>query len=189
MFSANFGRSSCCRGAIGAGKARCQANRQDCDRRHLMPPRLPVFKNRDFADRPSPTKACCRQRRRPAKRGREPVSADGSAALQPEKIILDNRHCAFTPHVQPPPSAAGSSSRTAIRFSIPFTPAWAPRRCSMLATKWRHDAAARSARSGQNQLRCPTWMSAVIVVTKTPYFTVTGPNGLFSIAGLGGRRV
>ena len=112
---------------------------------------------------------------------------DGTVTVRPGRIVLDNRHCAFTPHVQ----VAPLGSELILKNSDPILHTVHAR----LGTKtlfnvglprWRQVLKVLD-RRGVVKIDCDvlhTWMSAAIVVVSTPYFAVTGENGSFSIEGV-----
>ena len=112
---------------------------------------------------------------------------DQAVTVQPERIVLDNKHCAFTPHVQ----VAPLGSELILKNSDPILHTVHAR----LGTKtlfnvglprWRQVLKVLD-RRGVIKIDCDvlhTWMSAVIVVVSTPYFAVTGENGSFFIGGV-----
>lgn len=108
-------------------------------------------------------------------------------AAQPGKLVLDNRHCAFTPHVQ----IAIAGSELLLKNSDPILHTVHARLeretlFNIGLPKWRQ-VTKRLDRAGVVRIDCDvlhTWMSAAIVVTDTPYFAVTDASGGFSIDGL-----
>jgi hypothetical protein len=155
---------------------------------YAKPRGLPVFKNRAFCGPTVPNETLL-------------VGQDGGvqnavvslhprsapATLQPEKIILDNRRCAFTPHVQ----AAVVGSELLLKNSDPILHTVHARLgtetlFNIGLPKWRRVTRLLD-RPGAIRITCDvlhTWMSAVLLVTTTPYFVVTGPQGWFTISGL-----
>ena len=110
-----------------------------------------------------------------------------AAKSKVENIALDNKKCAFVPHVQvaPPGSEilllnsdpilhdvhARLGSETLFNVGLPT---------------WRQ-VKTRLTRPGTIKIECEvlhTWMSAYIVVTSSPYFAVTNEKGEFSIDGI-----
>lgn len=112
---------------------------------------------------------------------------DKPIRIEPGRVVLDNRACAFVPHVQ----VATLGSELILKNSDPILhtvharlgkttlfnvglPQW--RLVSKMLTK-----------PGAVRIDCDvlhTWMSAAIVVVATPYYFVTGENGLFTIDGI-----
>jgi hypothetical protein len=111
----------------------------------------------------------------------------GVAAVQPEKIILDNRRCAFSPHVQ----VAGVGSELLLKNSDPILHTVHARLgtetlFNVGLPRWRQVIKLLD-RPGVIRIDCDvlhTWMSAVIVVTTAPYFAVTDAKGEFRLDGL-----
>jgi hypothetical protein len=156
----------------------------------LVPPALPlpVFKSRQFC---GPTVA----------NETLLVSKDGGLQnavvtlrprsalpeIQAMKLTLDNRHCAFVPHVQ----VALVGSELLLKNSDPILHTVHARFGSETLFNvglphWRQ-VTQRLDRPGVMRINCDvlhTWMSAVIVVAQTPYFAVTDRNGWFEIAGI-----
>jgi hypothetical protein len=105
----------------------------------------------------------------------------------PETIVLDNKRCAFTPHVQ----TAFVGSDLLLKNSDPILHTVHAR----LGTEtlfnvglphWRQ-VVKRLDRLGVVRIDCDvlhTWMSAVIVVTDSPFVTISDGNGFFHIGGL-----
>lgn len=155
---------------------------------YAKPRRLPVFKNRAFCG-PTVTNESLLVGHdggvQNAVVSLHPRSAP--AALQPEKIILDNRRCAFTPHTQ----VAVVGSELLLKNSDPILHTVHARLgtetlFNIGLPKWRRVTRLLD-RPGAIRITCDvlhTWMSAVVVVTRTPYFAVTGPQGWFTISGL-----
>ena len=107
--------------------------------------------------------------------------------VDPGRLILDNRKCAFTPHVQ----AAVVGSELLLKNSDPILHTVHARLgketlFNVGLPRWRQ-VTKRLDRAGIVRIDCDvlhTWMSAAIVVTDTPYFAVTDANGRFSIEHL-----
>ena len=97
---------------------------------------LPVFKNRSFCGAQVPNETLLVGRHgglRNAVLTFHPLHR--KAAAQPMKLVLDNKHCAFAPHVQVAALVVICCSRIAIRFFTPCTRAWAKRLCSTSACR------------------------------------------------------
>jgi hypothetical protein len=113
--------------------------------------------------------------------------ADRQARAQPASITLDNRNCAFTPHVQ----VATVGSELRLKNSDPILHAVHARLgketlFNVGLPRWRQ-VMKTLARSGIIRINCDvlhTWMSASIVVTGSPYYTVTDQKGRFMIERL-----
>jgi hypothetical protein len=111
----------------------------------------------------------------------------GAAAPPPARIILDNRRCAFSPHVQ----VTAVGSELLLKNSDPILHTVHARLGSdtlfnVGLPKWRQVTKLLD-RPGVIKIDCDvlhTWMSAVIVVTTAPHFAVTDAKGEFSLDGL-----
>jgi hypothetical protein len=152
------------------------------------PPRLKVFKNRDFCGPWVANESLL-------------VSSAGGVQntvvllqpterqvrVQPTSIVLDNRNCAFTPHVQVAP--LGSELR--LKNSDPILHTVHARLgtetlFNVGLPRWRQVIKSLT-RSGIIKIDCDvlhTWMSAAIVVTQSPYYAVTDQDGHFVIERL-----
>lgn len=105
-------------------------------------------------------------------------------AVQPKRIVLDNKNCAFVPHVQ----AAVVGSEVVLKNSDPILHAVHARigRQTLFnigLPRWREVARSLD-RTGVLRIDCDvlhTWMSAAIVVTPSPYFAVTDEQANFVI--------
>jgi len=153
------------------------------------PKSLPVFKSRSFCGASVPNETML-------------VSADGrlrnavvilrpldaaAVAAQPGKITLDNQHCAFAPHVQ----VAVLGSELLLKNSDPILHTVHARLgretlFNVGLPNWRR-VRKRLDRAGIIRIDCDvlhTWMSAVIVVTDSPYFYVSDGKGEFFFDGI-----
>ena len=147
---------------------------------------LKVFKNRDFCGLQVPNESLLVGPRRglqnvvvtiPRARGEKMASSSKS-------LVLNNRNCAFVPHVQVAPVGseilllnsdpilhdvhARLGSETLFNVGLPT---------------WRQ-VKKRLTRTGIIAIQCEvlhTWMSAYMVVTSSPYFAVTDEIGEFVI--------
>jgi hypothetical protein len=116
---------------------------------------------------------------------------EGKAAAQPSPMVLDNKHCAFAPHVQ----VAPLGSELLLKNSDPILHTVHARignetLFNVGLPKWRQ-VTKRLDRLGVIRINCDvlhTWMSAAIVVSDTPYFAVTDDSGRFGIDGLAAGR-
>ena len=112
---------------------------------------------------------------------------DRKVETQPGAITLDNKNCAFAPHVQ----VATVGSDLLLKNSDPILHTVHARvgRDTLFNVglpRWRL-VSKRLDRLGVMRIDCDvlhTWMSAAIVVTGTPYFAVTEAEGNFKIQGL-----
>ena len=152
------------------------------------PARLKVFKNRDFRGPWIANESLL-------------VSSDGrvqntvvvlqpmerQARVQPASVVLDNRNCAFTPHVQ----VAPLGSELHLKNSDPILHTVHARLgketlFNVGLPRWRQVMKSLTQR-GIIKIDCDvlhTWMSAAIVVTPSPYFAVTDQYGRFVIERL-----
>jgi hypothetical protein len=109
---------------------------------------------------------------------------DRNVNVHPGRILLDNKRCAFTPHVQ----IAGIGSELLLKNSDPILHTVHARLgnetlFNVGLPRWRQASKVLD-RLGVVRIDCDvlhTWMSAAIVVVSTPYFAVTDENGFFSI--------
>ena len=109
---------------------------------------------------------------------------DRAVTAEPARIVLDNKHCAFTPHVQ----VAKVGSELLLKNSDPILHTVHARLgtntlFNVGLPRWRQVVKVLD-RLGVVKIDCDvlhTWMSAAIVVVATPYFAVTGENGSFTI--------
>jgi hypothetical protein len=112
---------------------------------------------------------------------------DRAVTVEPGRIVLDNKHCAFAPHVQ----VAMVSSELILKNSDPILHTVHARLgtntlFNVGLPRWRQVVKVLD-RLGVVKINCDvlhTWMSAAIVVVSTPYFAVTGDDGSFSIQGV-----
>ena len=111
----------------------------------------------------------------------------GKAAHTPGAATLDNKNCAFSPHVQ----VATLGSELLLKNSDPILHAVHARLgnetlFNVGLPKWRQ-VRKRLDRPGVMRINCDVlhaWMSAAIVVTDTAYFAVTDDSGQFTINGV-----
>jgi hypothetical protein len=112
---------------------------------------------------------------------------DRAVTVEPGRIVLDNKHCAFAPHVQ----VAMVGSELILKNSDPILHTVHARLgtntlFNVGLPRWRQVVKVLD-RLGVVKINCDvlhTWMSAAIVVVSTPYFAVTGDDGSFSIQGV-----
>jgi hypothetical protein len=152
------------------------------------PARLKVFKNRDFCG-PSVANENLLVNRDGGVQNVIVVlrPTDRHARAQPLSIILDNRNCAFTPHVQ----VATVGSELRLKNSDPILHAVHARLgqetlFNVGLPRWRQVTKTLT-RNGMVRINCDvlhTWMSAVIVVTESPHYAVTDQQGRFIIGRL-----
>lgn len=109
---------------------------------------------------------------------------DRAVTAEPARIVLDNKHCAFTPHIQ----VAKLGSELVLKNSDPILHTVHARLgtdtlFNVGLPQWRQVVKVLD-RVGVIKIDCDvlhTWMSAAIVVVSTPYFAVTGEDGSFNI--------
>ena len=152
------------------------------------PTRLRVFKNRDFCG-PSVANESLLVNSDGGVQNTTVVlnPIDRQARAQPASIVLDNRSCAFTPHIQVAP--IGSEVR--LKNSDPILHTVHARigqetLFNVGLPRWRQVVKILT-RSGIIKINCDvlhTWMSAAIVVTTSPYYAVTDQYGRFVIEEL-----
>lgn len=170
----------------GSGKV---VGRVKVEGRFKRPPPLKVYKNRDFCGAEVPNESLL-------------VGAGGSLqnaaiiihgaqskqSMSPSKsLMLDNKKCAFVPHVQ----VAPVGSEILLLNSDPILhDVHARIRPETLFNvglpTWRQ-VTKRLTRTGIVAIECDvlhTWMSAYILVTSSPYFAVTDEKGEFTIDGI-----
>lgn len=146
---------------------------------------LPVFKNRSFCGAQVPNETLLVGRHgglRNAVLTFHPLHR--KAAAQPMKLVLDNKHCAFAPHVQ----VAALGSDLLLKNSDPILHTVHARLgketlFNVGLPRWRQ-VTKRLDRVGVIRIDCDvlhTWMSAVIIVTGTPYFAISDEDGKFII--------
>jgi hypothetical protein len=146
---------------------------------------LPVFKNRSFCGAQVSNETLLVGRHgglRNAVVTFHPL--DRKVAAQPMKLVLDNKQCAFAPHVQ----VATVGSDLLLKNSDPILHTVHARLgkdtlFNVGLPTWRQ-VTKRLHRVGLIRIDCDvlhTWMSAVIMVTQTPYFAVSGEYGKFIV--------
>ncbi|HEX2227014.1 MAG TPA: carboxypeptidase regulatory-like domain-containing protein [Candidatus Binatia bacterium] len=153
-----------------------------------MPAQHRVFKNRKFCGDTVPNEALLIG---PGGELRNAVvtltPTDRPATASPRTVVLDNRRCAFVPHVQ----VANLGSDLLLKNSDPILHTVHARLgketlFNVGLPTWRQ-VVKRLDRAGVVRIDCDvlhTWMSAVIVVVTTPYSMVTDANGTFAMDGL-----
>jgi hypothetical protein len=154
---------------------------------HFEKPRpLKVYKNRDFCGPQVSNESLLVSREGGVQNAVViiPKARDDKSAILPGNLGLDNRNCAFVPHVQIAPVGsellllnsdpilhdvhARLGSETLFNEGLPT---------------WRQ-VKKRLARTGIVTIQCDvlhTWMSAYVVVTASRYFAVTDEKGEFVI--------
>jgi len=153
---------------------------------------LPVFKNRSFCGPTVPNETLLVGRKgglRNAVVTLHPI--DQNASTRATQLVLDNKQCAFAPHVQ----VATPGSELLLKNSDPILHTVHARLgketlFNIGLPRWRQ-VTKRLDRLGVIRIDCDvlhTWMSAAIVVTDTPYFAVSDRNGNFLIEKLPAGR-
>lgn len=112
---------------------------------------------------------------------------DRVVTTAPGRLVLDNQHCAFVPHVQ----VATLGSDLLLRNSDPILHTVHARTgketlFNVGLPTWRR-VTKRLDRAGVMRIDCDvlhTWMSAAIIVVTTPYYTITDTDGNFTLDGL-----
>ncbi|HEY7217141.1 MAG TPA: hypothetical protein VH985_02015 [Candidatus Binatia bacterium] len=154
----------------------------------LKPKPLPVFKNRAFCGATVADETLL-------------VGADGGLAnavvvfrslqratpAQPGLLALDNKKCAFTPHAQ----VGVVGSELLLKNSDPILHTVHARMgndtlFNVGLPTWRR-VTKRLERAGVIRINCDvlhTWMSAVMVVTESPFFALTNAVGDFELDNL-----
>jgi hypothetical protein len=152
---------------------------------YQRPKPLPVFKNRSFCGAQVSNETLLVGRHgglQNAVLTFHPL--DRNAAAQPMKLVLDNKQCAFAPHVQ----VATVGSDLLLKNSDPILHTVHARvgketLFNVGLPTWRQ-VTKRLDSVGVIRIDCDvlhTWMSAVIIVTRTPYFAVSDENGKFVV--------
>lgn len=147
---------------------------------------LKVYKNRDFCGPQVPNESLLVGPRHGLQNVVVMIAgARRETSENPLKnLVLDNRNCAFVPHVQ----IAPVGSEVLLLNSDPILHDVHARLGSETLFNeglptWRQ-VKKRLTRTGIITIQCEvlhTWMSAYIVVTASPYFAVTGEKGEFVI--------
>ncbi|HEX5692930.1 MAG TPA: carboxypeptidase regulatory-like domain-containing protein [Roseiflexaceae bacterium] len=152
------------------------------------PKPLPVFKSRSFCGASVPNETLLvtadGRLRNAAVILRSPAAV---AAAQPKTVVLDNQHCAFTPHIQ----IAPLGSELLLKNSDPILHTVHARLdqetlFNVGLPRWRQ-VVKRLDRAGVIRIDCDvlhTWMSAAIIVTDSPYYFVSNEKGEFFFDGL-----
>lgn len=150
---------------------------------------LKVYKNRDFCGPQVPNQSLLVDPRRGLQNVvlMIPGARRETRENQLRSLVLDNKNCAFVPHVQVAPIGSEilllnsdpilHDVHARLGFETLFNEG--------LPT-WRQ-VKKRLTRTGIITIQCEvlhTWMSAYIVVTSNPYFAVTDERGEFIIEGV-----
>ena len=114
-------------------------------------------------------------------------SLEGRTSPHPGTLTLDNKQCAFTPHVQ----VGVVGSELLLKNSDPILHTVHARMgnetlFNVGLPNWRR-VTKRLERAGVIKINCDvlhTWMSAAIVIIESPYFAVTDAAGAFTIDNL-----
>lgn len=152
---------------------------------------LPVFKNRNFCGHRVVNETLIVGRDGGVKNAvvilRALERKDRQLIALPMQSVLDNQHCAFVPHVQVVPVG----SEVLLKNSDPILHTVHARLgretlFNVGLPKWRQ-VTKRLDRAGVVRIDCDvlhTWMSAAIIVSDSPYFSVSDERGYFSVDGL-----
>jgi len=155
---------------------------------YSKPKALPVFKSRGYCGASVANETLLVGRDGGVKNGVVILHpSDRPAVVLPSELVLDNRRCAFAPHVQ----VAGVGSELLLKNSDPILHTVHARLGSATLfnvglPKWRQ-VIKRLDRDGVVKINCDvlhTWMSAAIVVSDSPYFAVSDERGFFHIDAL-----
>ena len=149
---------------------------------------LPVFKNRDFCGPRVANETLIVGPERGVKNAvivLHPII--GGPRAEPKQIVLDNQRCAFVPHAQ----IAPIGSELLLKNSDPILHTVHARLgqetlFNVGLPRWR-TLTKRLDRAGVVKIDCDvlhTWMSAVIVITESPYFAQSDESGSFLVEGL-----
>jgi hypothetical protein len=160
---------------------------------HYQNPKpLPVFKNRSFCGAWIPNESLLIGRDGGLRNVVVALhSLDQSVVARPMQLVLDNKQCAFAPHVQ----VAVVGSELLLKNSDPILHTVHARLgqetlFNVGLPTWRQ-VTKRLERPGIVKIDCDvlhTWMSAAIVITNTPYFAVSDHNGNFLLNELPAGR-
>jgi hypothetical protein len=112
---------------------------------------------------------------------------DRKVETHPRAVTLDNKNCAFMPHVQ----VATVGSDVLLKNSDPILHTVHARMgretlFNVGLPRWRQ-VSKRLERPGVMRIDCDvlhTWMSAAIVIADTPYFAVSDERGRFEISAI-----
>jgi plastocyanin len=149
---------------------------------------LKVFKNRDFCGSSVANETLLVDREGGLRNAVVTLTPLGQMpTAQPGKVVLDNKQCAFDPHVQ----VATRGSEVLLKNSDPILHTVHARLgketlFNVGLPKWREVTKVLD-RVGVVRIDCDvlhTWMSAAIIVVSTPYHAVTDETGRFSIDNL-----
>ena len=152
------------------------------------PKPLPVFKSRSFCGATVANETLlvgADGRLRNAAVILRPLS--GGIVAQPKKLVLDNQRCAFTPHVQVAPRGSELLLKNSdpILHTVHARLGWETL-FNVGLPKWRQ-VTKRLDRAGVIKIDCDvlhTWMSAVIIVTDSPYSNVSNEKGEIQFDGI-----
>src|SRR5262245_3859366 len=155
--------------------------------KHQKPKPLPVFKNRSFCGAAVGNETLLVGKDGALRNAVVTLYSAGRAAAAPGQLILDNKKCAFAPHVQ----VAALGSEVLLKNSDPILHTvharlGAETLFNVGLPRWRQ-VTKRLDRPGVIRITCDvlhTWMSAAIVVTDTPYVALSDANGAFVIEHL-----
>jgi hypothetical protein len=153
------------------------------------PPALKVYKNRDFCGAEVPNESLAVG---PGGALQNVVVTIPRARVEKKvsplrSLVLDNKNCAFVPHVQ----VATVGSEVLLLNSDPILhdvhARIGPETLFNVGLPTWRQVKKQLTRTGIIRIECDvlhTWMSAYIVVTASPYFAVTDAEGEFVIDGV-----
>jgi len=152
---------------------------------YRAPAALPVFKNRDFCGLQVANETLLIGRDRGLKNAvviLRPLAR--GVAAEPKRIVLDNLRCAFVPHVQVAPvgSELLLKNSDAILHTV-HARLDGETLFNVGLPRWR-TVTKRLGRAGVVKVDCDvlhTWMSAIIVITDSPFYAQSDETGLFSV--------
>jgi hypothetical protein len=153
------------------------------------PPPLPVYKNRDFCGPQVANESLLVG----PQRGLQNVVLIISGVRretrenQQRNLVLDNRNCAFVPHVQVAPLGSEILLLNSDPILHDVHARLGPETLFNEGLPTWRQVKKRLTRTGIVTIQCEvlhTWMSAYIVVTSTSYFVVTDKEGEFAIEGV-----
>jgi plastocyanin len=157
---------------------------------HFERPRpLPVYKNRDFCGPQVRNESLLVGPRRGLQNVVLMISATGREIRknQYKALVLDNKNCAFVPHVQVAPVGSEILLLNSDPILHDVHARLGPETLFNEGLPTWRQVKKRLTRTGIVTIHCEvlhTWMSAYIVVTSSPYFAVTSKEGEFTIEGV-----
>lgn len=155
---------------------------------HPKPNSLPVFKNRPFCGASVPDETMLMAPDGGLRNAAVLLRPTGvKAVTSADHAVLDNRNCAFTPHVQ----VVAPGTQLLLKNSDPILHTVRARLgretlFNVGLPRWRRVVKSLD-RPGIVRIDCDvlhTWMTAVIVVADTPYHALSDESGRFTIDGV-----